>query len=85
MLLVAIAGILLVYSRADAAGPFSTFDVILIAAMLLFTALSVISNISKTNLIFGFILTLIQLLFSALLILTVWALSSNRKQRRSHS
>jgi hypothetical protein len=76
MLLVASGGIILGFSRANAplAG-LSTFDAILIAGIVLLAVLSTLSNISKTNLIFGVVLTLVQLVFSGLLILVaamVW-------------
>ena len=76
MLLVAGAGITLVVSRANAeSAGLSTFDAILIAGIVLLTVLSSFSNISKTNFIFGFVLTLVQLVFSGSLILVaamVW-------------
>jgi hypothetical protein len=82
MLLVAIGGGFLLMGGVSE--PLATVHVFLIAGILLFTGLSLISNISKTNLIFGIILTLIQLLISALLIPVVvigwgyWKRSSDR-------
>jgi hypothetical protein len=82
MLLVAIGGGFLLMGGVSE--PLATVHVVLIAGILLFTGLSLISNISKTNVIFGIILTLIQLLLSALLIPIVvigwgyWKRSSDR-------
>lgn len=85
MLLVAVACIFLISGRQHSAAPLSTFDVISIAAILLFTAFSLFSNISKTNFIFGFILTLIQLLFAIVLVVifgTITFLGGQPKGRR---
>jgi hypothetical protein len=83
MLLVVLAGMLLAYSRGDtqSGNPTSSLDLIIIAAILLLAGFSLFSNISKTNLIFGSVLTLVQLLFSVLLIVVAAVVWSSRNSR----
>ena len=68
MLLTAILiGILLLYG-SHGSNDYSTFDMVMFAAILVLSGMSLIYNISKTNLLFGAILTAIQLVFSILVI-----------------
>jgi protein-S-isoprenylcysteine O-methyltransferase Ste14 len=81
-LLVVVAGVVLVFSRTNAASAeLSTFDAISIAIIVLLTVLSTFSNILKTNFLFGIILTLIQLLFSGLLIVVAAAVWGSARKR----
>lgn len=83
MLVVAVAGILLGFSRAnEPSAGLSTFEVILIAGILLLTVVSAFGNVVRTNVIFGVVLTLVQLVFSGLLILAALVVFKSRNQNQ---
>jgi protein-S-isoprenylcysteine O-methyltransferase Ste14 len=52
------------------------FGAILIAAIVLLFVSSVVSNIARTNLVFGVILTITQVLFSILLVILFYLIAA---------
>jgi hypothetical protein len=76
----AMSAVVLMFSRGNAASAdFSTLDVILIAAGMVLAAISLFGNVLRTNIVFGVLLTLVQLVFSGLVIIVTMAILFGRK------